>query len=294
MSRSIGIVIPYFGEWPAWIDFFVESCRPNRGIDWFLFGDSDPPANRSPNVRHISTSFDDYQHLLSETFGKPLKLTHAYKLCDFKPALPYVHRDLLGRYDFVGFGDLDVIYGDLRSFYDDRLLSEFDMLSTHRDRVSGHLFLMRNSERNLTAFQRTPGWRETLRRSDYISFDERRFFNFLRSTHSRLLGRAGLRQPRCRFEEAYSTPGATNQMRWYWQRGQLTNEFYPHHPFPYLHFMSWHSGRWLGSQEDVEAGAPAPWARLPEIVQMDWRDARKQGFMISPDGIQPVERRRYP
>ena len=27
MKHKIAILIPYFGEWPAWIDFFVESCR---------------------------------------------------------------------------------------------------------------------------------------------------------------------------------------------------------------------------------------------------------------------------
>ena len=83
-------------------------------------------------------------------------------------------------------------------------------------------------------------------------------------------------------------------MRWYWQDGQLTNEFYPHHPFMYLHFMSWHSNRWYKDQPGADANAPAPWSVLPELVQMDWRDARKSGFMISPAGIQPIERPRYP
>jgi hypothetical protein len=291
MSAGIAIIIPYFGNWPVWIDFFVESCRANRAIDWVIIGDAAPPENRSPNVRHIRISFDEYKALLSEAFGTRVNVQTPYKLCDFKPALPYVHRDLIASYAFSGFGDLDVIYGDIRSFYDDRLLEEFDILSSHRDRVSGHLALMRNSEAVVTAFARTPGWKETLRSADYLNFDERHFYDFLRGKR-RLLGRG--REPlRCRFEESYSTPAVTDSMRWYWEGGRLTNEFYPHHPHMYLHFMSWHSSRWHGSQAHVRPGAAAPWTRLPKVVQMDWRDARKSGFMISPAGIQPIERPAY-
>ena len=294
MSHSIAVVIAYFGDWPVWMNFFVESCRANRDISWIIVGNTDPPPNRSPNVRYVRTSFDEYKDRLSHTFKARVNLTHPYKLCDLKPALPYVHRDMTAGYDFVGFGDLDVIYGDIRSFYDDQLLSRFDMLSSHRDRVSGHLFLMRNSEKNITAFQRVPGWKETLRERDYLSFDERKFFNFLRGTRARLLAKVGFQQPQCLFQERYSTPAATDHMRWYWQDGTLTNEFYPHHPFMYLHFMSWHSNRWLGSQQHVQEDAPAPWARLREVVQIDWRDARKSGFMIGPDGIKDIERASYP
>jgi hypothetical protein len=78
-------------------------------------------------------------------------------------------------------------------------------------------------------------------------------------------------------------------MRWYWTDGTLTNEFYPSHPFLYLHFMNWHSNRWYAEQPGVRSTAPAPWAALRQIVQLDWRRARSEGFMISPHGIQPIE-----
>lgn len=293
MSRSIAILIPYFGKWPAWINFFVESCRANPTIDWILVSDIAPPENRARNVLHVSISFEDYKSLLSERLQHDLSAIHPYKLCDFKPALPFLHRELVAGYDFVGFGDLDVIYGDLRAFYDDDTLDGHDVFSSHMDRVSGHLFLMRNIESLTTMFDRVPGWTEALDREDYSGFDERRLFNFLRPQRKSLFGRRPDSQPRSYFREAYSTPAATDRMRWYWNNGVLTNEFYPHHPVMYLHFMSWHSSRWLESQEHVRPGATAPWQRLTEVVQLDWRKARKEGFMIGPDGIGPIERPIY-
>lgn len=294
MTRSIAILIPWFGPWPEWIDFFVESCRANRTIDWILFSDSEPPANRAPNVRHVRTRFADYCALLSDRLGVKLPSEAPYKLCDIRPALAHIHSDLVRGYDFVGFGDLDVIYGDIRAFYDDETLDGYDLLSSHADRVSGHLCIMRNREDVVTAFQRVKGWRKAFANPKYQNFDERAFFKLFRGSKSRLLGRLGRRPFRTLFREAYSTPAPTDRMRWYWREGRLTNEYYPHHPFLYLHFMSWHSNRWYSSQEHVAPATPAPWSRLERIVRMDWRDARRDGFMISPDGIEPIERRPYP
>jgi hypothetical protein len=294
MKHSIAILIPWFGDWPEWIDFFVESCRSNSSIDWILLGDAEPPTNRASNVRHVRIAFADYCELLSQKLEVRFPTGEPYKLCDVRPALPHVHADLVRGYDFVGFGDIDVIYGDVRSFYDDETLGSYDLLSSHADRVSGHLCLMRNREDVITAFRRVPDWRKALEDQEYLNFDERAFFRLFRGRKSRLLEGLGYRPFRTLFREAYSTPAVTERMRWFWRDGRLTNEYYPHHPFMYLHFMSWHSSRWYASQTHVAPGTPAPWSRLERIVRMDWRDARRDGFMISPNGIEPIEQRPYP
>jgi Family of unknown function (DUF6625) len=291
MAYKIAILIPYFGDWPAWIDFFVESCRWNRDIDWILFNDRTPPENRVRNVRHVRIGFEDYTAVVSEELGIRFRPPEPYKLCEVRPALPYVHRNLVAGYDFVGTGDLDVIYGDIRSFYDDELLANYDLFSSHPDRMSGHFCLMRNREDVVSAFRRARGWKKAFLREDYVNFDERAFYNIFRHSRPRLFRRDSIRGF---FREAYSTPGATDRMRWYWKDGRLTNEFYPHHPFMYLHFMSWHSNRWYEDQPGVAAETEAPWRLEKQIVTMDWRDARTRGFMISTKGIGPIEGPRDP
>jgi hypothetical protein len=290
MKHKIGIVIPFFGPWPAWIEFFVESCRWNRGVDWFLLSDNDPPENRSRNVRHVRLSFDEYKSLVSDALGLRFNPREPYKLCDVRPALPFIHRDLLAGYDFVGTGDVDVIYGDLRSFYDDQVLTSYDLLSSHPERVSGHLCLMRNDERMITAFRGIRRWTKALEQEPYVGLDERGFFDLFRGRRAKLGTWLGRTQPRCYFREAYSTPGVTDRMRWYWKEGRLTNEYYPWNSFMYLHFMAWHSNRWVKHQPGAAKDPFAPWTRLPQLVQMDWRDARQDGFMISPAGIQPLSK----
>lgn len=293
MKHRIAILIPYFGPWPEWIDFFIETCRSNSSIDWIVFNDQPPPENRAPNVRHVTISFEDYCSQLTEALGLRVGAETPYKLCDIRPALGFVHADLLRGYDFLGFGDLDVIYGDLRSFYDDELLGGYDLFSTHADRVSGHLCLMRNREDVVSAFRKVPRWKDAFRRSDNVTFDERAFYNLFAKRGRGLFGASKAPTVRCFFREAYSTPAPTEQMRWFWKDGRLSNEYYPHHPFMYLHFMSWHSSRWYSDQPGIADDAPAPWSMLENVVQMDWRDARKGGFMISPNGIQPIDRALY-
>ncbi len=294
MKYRIAIVIPYFGEWPRWINFFVESCRWNRSIQWILFSDQPPPENRAPNVRYIRIALAQYVEMLSDALGVTVGAQSAYKLCDIRPALPFAHRDLLNSFDFVGTGDIDVIYGDIRAFYDDALLAEHDVLSSHADRVSGHFCLMRNQDEVVNAFRQIRGWKKSFERPDYVNFDERAFYNFVAPRGRWLARRTASASIRPFFREAYSTPAATDRMRWYWKDGQLTNEFYPHHPHMYLHFMSWHSSRWLGDQPGADPDAPPPWDLLPDLVRTDWRDARKEGFMISPEGIERPQLRKYP
>ena len=291
--QKIVFLIPHFGPWPVWINHFVESCRANPTIDWILFSDAGPPTNTARNVRHVTMAFTDYKQLVSAGLGVTFDPQRPYKLCDIRPALAHIHADLVKSYDFVGFGDIDLIYGNLRAFFDEQTLDSYDVFSTHADRISGHLCLMRNRPDVITVYRSARGWERAMTCIEYVAFDEQGFYRLFRPARSDLIGQWRGSPCRVLFREAYSTPAATHAMAWFWQAGCLTNEFYPQHPFMYLHFMSWHSARWYGDQPFIGLGAAAPWARLEQVVQADWRHARKKGFMISPAGIQDIARTVY-
>jgi hypothetical protein len=293
MQHKILILIPHFGPWPEWINFWVESCRANATIDWVIFSDAAAPENSAPNLRFMRTSFAEYKARVSQALGIRFDPTDPYKLCDIRPAIGDIHRDLIGGYDFFGFGDIDLVYGDIRATYDAETLALYDALSSHSERVSGHLFLMRNREDLVTGYRRVWGWRRRMEEEDYNGFDEAGFYHLFRGRNVRLMAALGRKRPRCLFREAYSSPVPGPPMRWYWRGGRLTNEFYPHRDFLYLHFMHWRSSRWYGWFPHIAAGASPPWSRLPLVVQMDWRQARERGFMVSPGGIEPIEETRW-
>ena len=296
MSHSIVLIGVWFGPWPAWIDFFLLSCRANRTIDWLIFSDQAPPDSTPENVKIKPTSFSEYKAFassrLSVTFGADIP---SYKLCELKPALGYLHQEHIRDYDFFGFTDFDVIYGAIKSIYDDDILERYDALSTHTTQVSGHLFLMRNTRKMRSAFMTIPRWKAIFEEELYAGFDEHEFYKYFQGGPSRNAQRLSLGRRRPYFfREAYGTPMPTQDMRWYWRDGIISNEFYPYKSFLYLHFMVWQSNKWYRYIPNVAAGTRAPWQDRTDVVQIDWRKAQEEGFMISPAGIQPIEVRPYP
>jgi hypothetical protein len=192
-------------------------------------------------------------------------------------------------YDFFGYGDLDMIYGRIRDFYHEDILLTYDALSTHPERASGHFFMMKNTPAMARAFQKIPGWQDLLSQQAYIGFDEIHFTQAIRDLCSSHSG------PRALFVERYSSPGPTAEMRWFWKRGILSNEFYCFYDEParrgflYLHFSDWHSSKFYEYHNHIQPSAGAPWEGLPNIVQLDWRRAETEGFTISPRGVTPLE-----
>ena len=296
MSHSIVLIGVWFGPWPTWIDFFLASCRANSDIDWLVFSDQPPPESTPENVKIVSTSLTDYKKLVNYKLSIAVhEHASAYKLCDFRPAFGHLHYDYIRHYDFFGFTDFDVIYGRIRSFYDNGVLDSYDAFAAHTWHLSGHLFLMRNTKEMRTAFMSIPNWKDMFQQQMNVGFDEREFHKYFangRSRRSRIMS-LGRRRPYF-FREAYSTPMPTADMRWYWKDGLLSNEFYPKQFFLYLHFMTWQSNKWYRLISNIAPGTPAPWQDRTDVVQMDWRKAQEEGFMISPAGIQAIEVRPYP
>lgn len=250
---SICIVIPYFGQWPFWMPLFLESCRHNPSIDWLLLSDCGTPENCPDNVRIVPTGFAEYCQRVAQTLGIHFQPASAYKLCDLKPALGDIHAAELGAYDFWGFGDIDLVYGDLRAYFTPERLAGKLFLATHKRRISGHLSLLRNTAEMRLAYRCVPGWQQMLAQPEHMAFDEKPFSKlFLRHKNSPLLQwwskrfDPWLRQ--AEFEEAYTTPNAripwqdgseNYPQTWYWKAGKVSNDFAPRTQYPYFHFMNW-------------------------------------------------------
>lgn len=256
---SICFLIPYFGKWPFWFPFFLKSCNHNPSINWLFFSDCGIPEALPTNVRIVEISFFDYCQNVSQALGICFKPDQPYKLCDLKPALGLVHEQELRNFDFWAFGDIDVIYGDLRTYFDSDRLSRRDIFSTHRRRISGHLCILRNNHAMREAFMSVPSWHRLLSEPQHVAFDE--------SAFSRLFVRhknwpnwlADLASPLHRWTrkteniEAFSTPnagvpwidGSKNfPEAWFWNHGRLTNNLDENRQFPYLHFMAWKQREW--------------------------------------------------
>lgn len=175
--KTIAMVIPYFtrgkGPLPKMAALWLHSCRMNPTVDWLLFTDCGMDGLDVPeNVRVVQTGFEAVRERIQALFDFPICLETPYKLCDFKPVYGEAFAKELEPYDFWGFCDMDVIWGDIRRFITDDLLERHDRVLTH-----GHCSLLRN-RRDINAGYRTLEPKGCLRYRDVfttariMAFDE--------------------------------------------------------------------------------------------------------------------------
>jgi hypothetical protein len=169
---SVCLVICYLGPLPGWIDYYLRSCAYNPSIDFLFFTDQDrlPPA--PPNVRFERMTMTSFSQLASKTLGFDVELAHPYKLCDFRPAYGELFRPYLADYDYWGYGDLDVIYGDLRGFLTRGQLQRYDVFTGRTEYLVGHFTLLRNADAMRTLYRQCRDLKQMLRSPDSFSFDE--------------------------------------------------------------------------------------------------------------------------
>jgi len=162
MLPRLALVQVWSGPWSPWINLYIETCRYNPEVDFLIFSDQPPPANRSGNVRFLPlTRAGLAARIRSHLKLKPW-LDRAYKLCDYKPFFGLLFEKELAAYTHWGYCDEDMFWGRLRRFITADLLAENDIVTSTRCCIAGQLTIFRNTERVNRLPLRVTGWRELL------------------------------------------------------------------------------------------------------------------------------------
>jgi hypothetical protein len=267
------------------MEFFLAGCARNSDIEWLFFTDCGAPENTPSNVSFIEISYRDYCSLVSERLQISFYPASPYKLCDIKPALGYIHEEHLGGYDFWAFGDIDVVYGNLRSYFTSDRLAKKDLFATHARRVSGHLCIMRNTKVMREAFKKIPRWQQRYSDQTHHALDEGAFSRlFVRHKNwpepLRHCAARFNKWARCsEFIESNSTfsilPDGRRTVpeRWFLRDGRLTNSALGEQELPYLHFLAWKKRYWNYGEPIALSGAVGLAQRSSWQVSRDgWRE----------------------
>ena len=144
--KSIVVIFPYFGILPVQYKMWRASALKNPTVDFMFFTDAD--VKHAENIIVHKMQFEDFQKIAQQAFDFPIVLDRPYKLCEYKQAYGYILHDYIKDYDFWGFGDLDLVYGNLRSFLTQDVLTHKFLLGW------GHLTLLHNDEETNTYFMK--------------------------------------------------------------------------------------------------------------------------------------------
>jgi len=130
-KKRIYLIIPYYGKFPNYFQLYLDSLGINTDIlTVVLITDIDMTPYVCPdNLVIIKMSRVDVQKRASkfilDTYNKVVEpeelLKDNYKLVDFKIVFPLLFQDILNsngvtQEDYVGWGDIDLIYGKLSKF----------------------------------------------------------------------------------------------------------------------------------------------------------------------------------
>lgn len=137
---KIAIIGVYFGKLPKYFNLWLQSCKYNETIDFLIFTDN-IIENVPKNVFVYKMTLKKMKEMADFALGFATALTTPYKCCDFRPAYGCIFSKYIKNYDFWGHCDFDLIFGDIRNFITDDILSENDKIFN-----LGHLSLYKNNE----------------------------------------------------------------------------------------------------------------------------------------------------
>lgn len=275
--KKIALILPYFGVLPEWFNLFLHSCGKNKIIDFIFFTDCDiesyinslQPQNGIRNVKIHKMSFQEYCSLVSQKLGIIFEPESPYKLCDLKPWYGAIHENILKDYHYWGYGDIDLVFGNLSKFLSEFVRKEKSVFSTHPDRISGHFCLFKNNDLYRTLPFKISNWQSILTDKKHYGVDEAHFSSlvlkrqrYFRSAVFRMTRDYWLRQKvlsilnriiyrKIQACELFTSPRPTSGEQWIYvtKTGELKCQS-TGRILPYLHFLFFKKSKWWKENED--------------------------------------------
>lgn len=112
-KNRVALVSVWFGKEPACFSVWLKTAASNSGIDFVVICDFEPTLPPPANVRMVRETKSEYSAKVSRACGSPFSLGNPYKLCDQKLLIFRLYSDLLTGYEWFGYCDLDIVWGDL-------------------------------------------------------------------------------------------------------------------------------------------------------------------------------------
>lgn len=240
MKENIALIIPYFGKLPIWFNAFLKSCSTNPSISWIIFSDLKYQGDIPQNVifKHLNKA--EFTQLAKEKTGICNELSDPYKLCDFKPMYGHIFEDYLSCYSYWGHCDMDIIWGNIQTFLTRINFSLYDVISTRKNAISGHLTLYKNKSEVNKFYQTVPNFHKAFTSAHCQGFDEGYFSFHLFSE---------VEKGNSKFKVFWPDRNCVDRLElqthpngWYWEAGEIKNIL--GQTGTYIHLIDWKKTMW--------------------------------------------------
>lgn len=238
-QKSILLILPYFGKWPVWFEAHLKSIAYNETINWLIVTDCEIPQHYPSNIRFVATTLQELNVEVNRVVEANVPLTPR-KLCDIRPAYGEIFKEYVAGYDFWGFCDMDVIWGNIRKFITDDILNDYDIISSRKESISGHFNLFRNSPQINLMYKQIPNFTELLEEPKFMWIDEGKLTDFLKQSgnENKIGYRVYWKAILLNQERGHDSRQEYHLDKWFWKQGKLVDTK-TNQEVMYLHFINW-------------------------------------------------------
>lgn len=138
-QSKVAFLVPFFGKKPTYFDWWAKSCEHNSAnFHWYVYNDHvDSKIFYNKSVTIIPLQFGE----MIKSFKNILNLNivnNVRRVCDYRILFPVIRMkdDSLCGYDFYGYTDIDVIYGNFIKFIGDDFY-KYSIISGNYNRPCG-------------------------------------------------------------------------------------------------------------------------------------------------------------
>ncbi|QKE29655.1 hypothetical protein AACT_2572 [Arcobacter acticola] len=136
MANNCLLIIVYFGVFNEVLKKSLDTLTDNN-VDVFLFTDKPVLLEEKENLWNHQISRSELESLTLKTLNISQEFNDYYKLCDFKIFYYSILKQYIQKqYDYIGFCDLDVVFGNLDYFLNKPITEKANVVGSR-----GHLML---------------------------------------------------------------------------------------------------------------------------------------------------------
>lgn len=142
---KICFVICWFGKLPSYLPIWIKTCQSNHKFDFLLFTDANikadfPELIVPSNIKYIAFTKEEFLKRVQQTIIDNPCIKQSYRLCDFRPMYGLILKKELEEYDFWGYCDIDLVFGNISKFVTKNDFERKDAIFN-----GGHFTLIKNN-----------------------------------------------------------------------------------------------------------------------------------------------------
>lgn len=169
--KNIVLIIPYYGKkLPSYSKSWLVSAEWNSDVDFIVITDIKIEIPLPKNIHLMKITFEELKELIQEKFDFKIAIKNPYKLCDYRPAYGFIFSKLIKGYDYWGYCDIDLVFGNMRKYFNNSVLCNYDRIL-----YLGHTSLYKNTSKINEAFKLDGAlfnYRTVYSKDEHFAFDE--------------------------------------------------------------------------------------------------------------------------